>query len=155
MSQKKDLDQQVIVFDPEKCTGCTYCMISCSFKHYGLTSFGKSHIKIIDNPERPKIGFIGIHCIHCEDPHCLASCPVEAITKDDRTGLVNINSTKCIGCKACMIACPISNPSFDEERRVVVKCDFCDGDPLCVKFCTAEALKKTTRGLARKQFTEL
>jgi len=151
---QSESDQEVIVFDPEKCTGCTYCMVSCSFKHYRSTDFGKSHIKILNDPVRRKSHFIGIHCVHCEDPLCLASCPVEAITKDTVTGLVRINASRCIGCKACILACPISNPSFDEERRIAVKCDFCDGTPQCVKFCATEALKKTTRGLARRQFTK-
>jgi carbon-monoxide dehydrogenase iron sulfur subunit len=147
-------NEEVIVFDPERCTGCTYCMIACTFKHYKSTDFDRSHIKIIDNPEKPKIGFIGIHCAHCEDPQCLASCPVEAITKDDETGFVTINAAKCIGCKACIIACPISNPRYDEERRIAVKCDFCDGEPHCVKFCTTEAIKKMPREIAREQFSE-
>lgn len=152
MNHKDNSNQEVIIFDPERCTGCTYCMISCTFKHYGSTDFERSHIRIIDDPARPKSGFIGIHCAHCDDPLCLASCPVEAITKDSATGLVKINSTRCIGCKACLLACPISNPYFDEERRIAVKCDFCDGDPQCIKFCTTEALKKMPRELARKRF---
>jgi len=154
LSHKEDSQQEVIVFDSERCTGCAYCMIACSFKHYGMTDFEKSHIKIIDDPQRPKRRFVGIHCIHCDDPLCLASCPVDAITKDKETGLVKINSTICIGCKACLAACPISNPSFDEERRVAVKCDFCDGDPQCVKFCTSEALTRSSREKARKRFAQ-
>jgi Fe-S-cluster-containing dehydrogenase component len=129
-------------------------MISCSLKHYGSTDFRKSHVKIINDPEKPKCRFVGIHCIHCEDPLCLASCPAKAITKDENTGLVKINSVLCIGCKACILACPISNPHFDEDRRVVAKCDFCDNDPQCVKFCTTEALKKAKRADARRLFGE-
>lgn len=127
-------------------------MIACTFKHYGLTDFERSHIKIIDDPENPKIRFIGIHCAHCDDPLCLAACPVNAITKDDKSGIVKINSVKCLGCKACIIACPISNPHYEEDRRIAVKCDFCDGDPYCVKFCTTEALMKTTREQARSRY---
>jgi len=128
-------------------------MISCTFKHYGETSFEKSHIRMVDDPQNPKRRFVGIHCVHCEDPLCLAACPVSAITKDDKTGFVRINATICIGCRACIAACPISSPRFDADKRVAVKCDFCDGDPQCVKFCTTEALRKTTRELARGRFS--
>ena len=41
--------------------------------------------------------------------------------------------------------CPQSAPFFDEELKVAVKCDFCNGDPECVKHCSAGALKLTTR----------
>jgi Fe-S-cluster-containing dehydrogenase component len=145
--------QEVIVFDPEKCTGCTYCMIACTFKHYQSTDFERSFIRIIDDPESPKVRFIAIHCAHCDDPYCLASCPAEAIVKDVESGLVKINTSKCIGCMACQIACPISNPRFDQDRRVMLKCDFCDGDPQCVKFCTTGALQKIGREEARQKFS--
>ncbi|MGQ9639198.1 MAG: 4Fe-4S dicluster domain-containing protein [Candidatus Bathyarchaeia archaeon] len=147
--------QEVIVFDPEKCTGCTYCMIACTFKHYRSTDFDRSCIRIVEDPENPKVRFIAIHCAHCDDPYCIAACPVDAIVKDNEEGLVRINSSRCIGCMACQIACPISNPRFDGERKVAVKCDFCDGDPQCVKFCTTGALQKIRREEAREKFSML
>ena len=41
----------------------------------------------------------------------------------------------------CIIACPFGGPSIDPFDRSTVKCDLCDGDPECVKFCPNEALK--------------
>jgi carbon-monoxide dehydrogenase iron sulfur subunit len=126
-----------------------YCMISCTFKHYGETGFEKSFIRIMDDPRSPKKRFVGIYCAHCQEPLCLHACPANAIWKDEGTGIVKINTSMCIGCRACIAACPTSNPRFDAEKRTVVKCDFCDGDPQCVKFCAAEALRRTTRKVAR------
>ncbi len=70
----------------------------------------------------------------------MAACQSGAIWKDD-LGIVRINRVKCVGCKSCNYACPLSVPVFDELRRVSGKCDLCDGDPECVKFCSSGALR--------------
>ena len=31
--------------------------------------------------------------------------------------------------------------SFDNVKKTVIKCDLCDGEPLCVQFCAYEALQ--------------
>jgi len=137
------INQKVLIHNPEKCTGCLLCMIACSYKHFNTFDLNKSHINILQNSE--KGSFIGIYCAHCDEPACLASCPVEAITKDIDTGWVKINSIKCILCKSCIYSCPISHPWFIEDYKKMVKCDFCDGDPYCAKFCPTEAIKVVTR----------
>ena len=144
--------EKVFVFIQDKCTGCMECNVVCAFSHFGVADFDKSYITIIPDPNK-QFYFIGIHCAHCDDPICKASCPVDAIIKDEKTGLVFIDSLKCIGCQFCIVACPISQPRFDVERRVAVKCDFCkfyNYDPRCVKFCPAGALKLLPREEARK-----
>lgn len=142
-------EQKVLVFDPEKCTGCLYCEVACSFKHYGAISFEKSFIRIVGYPKIP-FRFIAVHCAHCEHPMCRASCPSEAIEKNEDTGIVKIDKVRCIGCLYCQIACPVSNPRFDEELRVAVKCDLCDGDPLCARQCSTGAMAFVDREDARK-----
>ncbi|PCN50495.1 4Fe-4S ferredoxin, partial [Candidatus Geothermarchaeota archaeon ex4572_27] len=67
-----------------------------------------------------------------------------AIWKDE-AGIVRINRLKCIGCKSCNYACPLSAPIFIEELRASSKCDLCDGDPECVKFCSSGALRAYPR----------
>jgi len=146
----KESDKQYILFyDQDKCTGCMFCMLACSFKHYGIFDFKKSFIDIIEDPEN-KNKFIGVFCTHCEDPICKASCPTGAIIKDYVTGIVKIDWTSCILCRNCEIACPISNPRIDFEKETAVKCDFCDGEPACVRLCPSEAIIITTRKEARK-----
>jgi Fe-S-cluster-containing hydrogenase component 2 len=46
----------------------------------------------------------------------------------------------CIGCKACVAACPFGAMGFDEIEKKVIKCDMCDGEPLCVRFCDMKAI---------------
>lgn len=150
------LKQRVIIYDPRKCSGCKYCMIACSFYHYGVIDLNKSYLHVYENEKRPG-SFINVHCTHCEYPLCEAACPVEpkAIVKDPETGIVKIDKLRCIGCRSCIYACPISIPIFDEKYEVCVKCDFCDGDPVCAKYCTTGALKVVSREEAKKIMEEL
>lgn len=148
--------QRVLVYDPRKCSGCKYCMIACSFYHYGVIDLNKSYLHVYENEKRPG-SFINVHCTHCEYPLCEAACPVEpkAIVKDLKTGIVKIDKLRCIGCRSCIYACPISIPIFDETYEVCVKCDFCNGDPVCAKYCTTGALKVVSREEAKKIMEEL
>lgn len=137
--------QKVLAYDPELCTGCRYCEIVCSFRHYGVVNPGKSFISILFNEGKDDGVFEAKNCQHCDEPICASVCPSEALSKDEKTGWVRINPLKCIGCETCVYMCPLSIPFFDEERKVAVKCDFCDGDPECVKHCSSTAIKSVTR----------
>jgi Fe-S-cluster-containing hydrogenase component 2 len=37
--------------------------------------------------------------------------------------------------------CPFGNINFDPARKKVMKCDLCDGDPQCAKFCFYKAVQ--------------
>jgi carbon-monoxide dehydrogenase iron sulfur subunit len=133
---------EVIVHDPGLCTGCRQCMTACSFRNYKTYNYDLSLCKVIDGPDGE---FIRVHCQHCKDPMCKAACPTGAISKDEATGYVTIDKMLCIGCKACMWACPISIPQMQRGLKVMAKCDMCGGDPECIKVCSAKAIKLVTR----------
>ncbi len=98
--------------------------------------------------------FIPLACLQCEDPICKMVCPVNAITKDEKTGAVITDQSKCIGCKLCMIACPFGAISIDPVTKEVIRCDLCGGDPQCVKFCPTGALeyvKADTYGITKRR----
>jgi carbon-monoxide dehydrogenase iron sulfur subunit len=82
-----------------------------------------------------------IMCQHCESPLCQEVCPVGAISRDLATHAVVIDQDKCLGCKMCIFVCPFGAPSFDPVDRVTIKCDICEGDPQCAKFCPSEAIQ--------------
>ena len=44
-------------------------------------------------------------CMHCEQPACVDVCPTGASYKSEE-GPVLIDQNKCIGCRACIVACP-------------------------------------------------
>jgi Fe-S-cluster-containing dehydrogenase component len=95
----------VIVHDPSKCTGCNQCMIGCAYKHY--RTFDRRFALLYVNESPNKNGFyVNANCQHCVFPMCLASCPKEAIYKDEK-GIVRISPMLCVGCGTCNQACPI------------------------------------------------
>ncbi|MHA1594022.1 MAG: 4Fe-4S dicluster domain-containing protein [Candidatus Baldrarchaeia archaeon] len=147
------MTQMVLVYNPWRCTGCTSCMIACSYKHYGVLDYNLSNIKISFAEELKR--FEAVYCHHCEEPICATVCPVSAIVKDEDTGIVTIDVMKCIGCQLCNVMCPLSVPWFNEALRVSIKCDLCDGDPECVKFCSSRALRFVPREEATALLKEI
>jgi Fe-S-cluster-containing dehydrogenase component len=75
----------------------------------------------------------------------MAACPTGAITKNEVTGIDTIDKMLCVGCKACTLACPISIPQMGRGLKIIVKCNMCEGDPECIKVCSAKAIKLVNR----------
>lgn len=130
--------RKILVLDPERCTGCNTCAVVCSFGKEKEFNIHKSRISVIDIEP-------GVHapmvCQHCATPLCEDVCPMGAISKDEQTGTVLVNSNLCIGCQMCLIVCPLGGPAFNIETGAMMKCDLCEGDPLCAKYCFPGALK--------------
>jgi carbon-monoxide dehydrogenase iron sulfur subunit len=143
------MGEKVITFDPFYCSGCMACMTACSTRHTGATSLSKSRIQIIRHEghaitkmeEEAELIFDMISCQHCEHPFCMFFCPTLAIEKDRETGAVTIDQERCVGCRTCLVVCPFGAISYDKNRRQIVKCELCGGDPVCVKFCQSAALQ--------------
>lgn len=128
-----------LFIDPTACTGCRSCETVCSLQNSQECSPYKSRIRIIRDPENGVN--IPVTCIHCEKPVCKSICPTKAITRDENTGIVKIDNETCIGCKLCVYVCPIGAPNYVAEEGITFKCNLCDGDPVCVKFCTRNAIR--------------
>jgi len=65
--------------------------------------------------------------MHCDHPACVSACIVGAFTKQDN-GSVIWDTSKCIGCRYCMVACPFQVPTFEYDKAIepkISKCDFC------------------------------
>ena len=96
-----------------------------------------------------------ISCQHCEHPFCLAVCPTLAIEKDIETGGVTIDPDRCMGCGSCLTVCPFGAISYDSDRRQIMKCELCGGDPQCVKFCQTGALQFVPKEFAHLRKIDL
>jgi len=131
--------EMILVFDHEKCTGCRLCEMVCSVRHTGVNNPTRSRIHVI---KWPMEGFeLPMLCQQCEEAPCIAVCPKDALSRDLVLGRVLLNYDLCIGCKMCVIACPFGGMGIDTVVQQVIKCDLCDGDPACVRFCGSGALQ--------------
>ncbi|MBW1721231.1 MAG: 4Fe-4S binding protein [Deltaproteobacteria bacterium] len=123
-----------LMFFRKDCMGCHACEVACKQEH-GL-GVGPRLVRVI---ERAPV-FTPIYCHHCAGAPCKEACPVEAIFRNGK-GIVWIDPEVCIGCKACMEACPFGAMQFDDETETAVKCDLCQDrleknlGPACASVC--------------------
>ena len=134
--------KKILSVDAEKCTGCRTCELVCSFHHENEFVPAKSRIHIIKWEETGLD--IPIVCQQCDIPVCENVCPVKAIRRDNETGAMLVDYDTCIGCRMCIMACPLGALYPDKEKKRIIKCDLCDGDPMCVKFCPSSAVQYST-----------
>lgn len=125
-----------IVLDLDLCCGCRSCEAACKAAHKGEACI--RHGDIVGE------AYLPLACKHCKDPLCLAACPVDAIKRDEETGLVIRSSLICIGCKSCAYACPFGVIDAPLIRHVSQKCNLCndrEDGPRCVAACSSGALQ--------------
>lgn len=79
-------------------------------------------------------------CQQCTTPLCMEACPTNAISRNEETGAMVVDEDACVGCRVCSMACPIGGVSIDPVNNIAIKCDLCNGDPECVKYCDIEAI---------------
>jgi len=110
----------------------------CSFEHFKEFSYENSAIRLRKNEEfgTTKI----IVCRHCKVPECAKDCPPGALSKNKDSGLVSLDPEKCTKCMLCIEACPY-NSIFTNKVGTMIMCDMCDGDPMCARYCPAEAIE--------------
>jgi len=82
-----------------------------------------------------------ITCLQCSEPECKDACPVDAIRKDEESGIVRVIAEACVGCESCIETCPYGNMLFSSNAKRAFKCDLCDGEPTCVAACPYKALE--------------
>lgn len=130
--------KKVIVIDPDKCTGCHSCEMACSMKHFGVCGTAYSRIRV--HEFRDINTFIPMMCQGCEDAPCMKVCPMNARIRIEN-GAVVTDEEKCIGCRACMYACPFGAPVVNPETGKIMTCNLCADDelgPWCVRACTMQ-----------------
>lgn len=131
--------EKMLLVNHEKCTGCRTCEAVCSAMHEGASNPARSRIHVV---KWEWDGFMmPFQCQQCQDAPCIAVCPTTALSRDGELGRVVVDYDRCIGCKFCITACPFGGMGFDSVGEKVIKCDFCDGEPICVRFCSTQAIK--------------
>lgn len=130
------------------CIGCRACEIACKDKN-GLPPGPRfRRVQYIEGGTYPEVFAykVNMSCNHCAEPGCLPTCPTGAIWKRKDNGVVDIDSTLCIGCRRCEAACPYGAPQFDPTDGLVKKCNMCIDEleagrkPYCVMACMMRVL---------------
>lgn len=129
---------KALYINHEKCTGCRLCELVCAVKHDGISNPARSRIRVMKWEHEGL--YVPMSCQQCEDAPCLNVCPVKAISKDEKLGAMMIDYDVCIGCRSCVAVCPFGAMNFNVIDKKVFKCDLCDGDPQCVRFCEEKAV---------------
>ncbi len=142
-----------IAFHPDRCNGCNDCVQTCAYIHADTVDPVHSRIKIVADSTP---GYYGIaQCRQCADPRCVQDCPAGALAKNEETGVVQWDESKCINCQLCTLACSYAGITYNPKTDQVMKCDQCGGDPGCVKACKTGALEYITAAEIYNSWGEL
>jgi Fe-S-cluster-containing dehydrogenase component len=142
MSRKR----YAMAMDTKKCVGCNACVIACKNENRVPLQHFRDWVEQEMSGTFPHL-FMEIRsqrCNHCSDAPCVRTCPTGASYVGDG-GIVLVDKKKCIGCKACIAACPY-NARYVHPDGYVDKCTFCihrvkRGEaPACVGICPTSSL---------------
>ncbi|MEO8349474.1 MAG: 4Fe-4S dicluster domain-containing protein [Acidobacteriota bacterium] len=135
------------LIDNRKCIGCHACSTACKSENEVPVGVNRTWVKYVEKGEFPDTRryFQVTRCNHCANPPCVPICPTKAMYKRD-DGIVEFDSKICIGCKACMQACPYDAIHIDPNSGTAAKCHFCAHrtdvglEPACVVVCPVHAI---------------
>ncbi|HEY0319802.1 MAG TPA: 4Fe-4S dicluster domain-containing protein [Pyrinomonadaceae bacterium] len=135
------------VIDQTRCIGCHACTTACKSENLVPLSVTRTYVKHVDVGEFPQArrAHQVTRCNQCAHAPCVVACPTTAMFKR-ADGIVDFDKSICIGCKACMAACPYDAIFINPEDHSAEKCNFCAHridmglEPACVVVCPVEAI---------------
>ena len=135
------------VIDHTRCIGCHACTTACKSENMVPLSVTRTYVKHVDIGEFPQTrrAHQVTRCNQCAYAPCVTACPTTAMFKR-ADGIVDFDKSICIGCKACMAACPYDAIFINPEDHSAEKCNFCAHridvglEPACVVVCPTEAI---------------
>lgn len=125
--------------DPSRCTACRLCELACSFEKFREFNPEKSCIREVVLLE--EAFYIPVVCYQCDEAWCMKVCPSVALTRNRELGIIELNETRCTGCRMCTMACPFGVMFYSPEKGKVFKCDLCRGNPACARICPTKAIE--------------
>lgn len=155
------------IINNKTCIGCHACSTACKSENEVPLGVYRTWVKYVEKGEFPnsKRYFQVTRCNHCANPPCVRICPVTAMYQR-HDGIVEFDPEVCIGCKACMQACPYDAIYIDPDTHSAAKCHYCSHrtdlglEPACVVVCPTHSIiagdlddphSEISRILAREQ----
>ena len=135
-----------MALDITKCVGCADCVVACQTENNVPIGYARDWIveKVEGKYPTLRLHFESQRCNHCDDAPCVRVCPTGA-SHIIEGGIVKVTHNECIGCGACIEACPYEARYFHPDGYVD-KCTFCshrveDGlNPACVSVCPTHCM---------------
>jgi Fe-S-cluster-containing dehydrogenase component/formate-dependent nitrite reductase membrane component NrfD len=135
------------LIDHRKCIGCHACSTACKSENEVPLGVYRTWVKYVETGSFPdtRRHFQVNRCNHCANPPCVRICPVTAMYQR-ADGIVEFDPQVCIGCKACLQACPYDAIYIDPETHSAAKCHFCSHrvevglKPACEVVCPEQAI---------------
>ncbi|MAE71475.1 MAG: 4Fe-4S ferredoxin [Gemmatimonadetes bacterium] len=135
------------VIDNRACIGCHACSTACKSENGVPLGVYRTWVSYTETGRFPDTGrhFQVTRCNHCANPPCVRICPVAAMIRR-HDGIVEFDGERCIGCKACLQACPYDAVYIDPETGTAAKCHYCahrtdlGREPACVVICPEHAI---------------
>jgi Fe-S-cluster-containing dehydrogenase component len=136
-----------MVIDTKKCISCMDCVIACKTENRVPEGFDRDWLVNDSTGKFPTLSLEirSERCNHCDNPPCVYCCPTGASHIHEIGGIVLITSNQCIGCKACLVACPY-DARFIHPDGYADKCTFCVHrieealNPSCVSVCPTHCM---------------
>lgn len=135
------------VIDHTRCIGCHACTTACKSENLVPLSVTRTYVKHVDIGVFPQArrAHQVTRCNQCAHAPCVTACPTTAMFKR-ADGIVDFDKSICIGCKACMAACPYDAIFINPDDHSAEKCNFCAHridmqlEPACVVVCPTQAI---------------
>lgn len=135
------------VIDHTRCIGCHACSTACKSENEVPISVNRTYVKYVDVGTFPDVrrAFQVTRCNQCDDAPCVTACPTAAMYQRE-DGIVDFDKRICIGCKACIAACPYDAIFINPDDHAAEKCNFCTHrldmglEPACLVVCPTEAI---------------
>ncbi len=129
------------------CIGCHACSTACKSENEVPLGVARTWVKSVETGVYPNVrrSFQVTRCNHCANPPCVRICPVQAMYQR-ADGIVEFDPEQCIGCKACLQACPYDAIYVDPSNGTAAKCHYCSHrtelglEPACVVVCPEHAI---------------
>lgn len=113
-----------MIIDLDRCIGCHACSIACKVENGTTAGIFWNRVFQVEKGKFPDVKrmYLPRICMHCEYPACVEACPTGATYKSEK-GFVLVDETICIGCKACMVACPYDVRYYNDGKCYFENCD--------------------------------